>query len=138
MNNDVFRHIHDLFLQYSNEEQANQMSKYMKGKFSFYGIQSPIRRKISRDIVTSLKLLPISEIIDLIKILWSAEHRELQYLAMDIIDKRKGSLNASHLELGEYLALNKTWWDNVDYLSTHFFAPFLINLQVTERHAYIL
>ncbi len=138
MNNDVFRHIHDLFLQYSNEEKAHQMSKYMKGKFSFYGIQSPIRREISRDIITSLKPLPISEIIDLIKILWSAEHRELQYLAMDIIDKRKGSLNASHLELGEYLVLNKTWWDTVDYLSTHFFAPILISMQVTERHAYIL
>lgn len=130
--------IQNIFLQYSNEEKSKQMTKYLKGKFDFFGIPSPIRRQISKEIISRLKSAPLEDILALVEELWTADQRELQYLAMDIVDRKKRFLNFEHLNLGEHLILSKSWWDTVDYLSTHFFAPILIKLTKKQRLEYVI
>ena len=125
-----------VFQSNSLPEKSIQMKAYMKGQFEFFGIPSPIRKDISKPFLLESKTRNKEEIKHLISQLWQEEQRELQYLAMEIMDKNKKRFEPSDLEFGESLVQTKSWWDTVDFLSTHFFGPILISMSKEERKEY--
>lgn len=46
-----FEIIKDKFESYMDEDNAKSMSDYMKNKFEFYGIPSPLRKIITKDFI---------------------------------------------------------------------------------------
>ena len=44
-----------VFRNSANPEQAAKMSAYMRDQFEYLGIQTPLRRKLSRDIIKAHK-----------------------------------------------------------------------------------
>lgn len=106
-----------------NQTNAIAMKKYMRGKFEFLGIKSPDRKQITKEFVK--ETLGLSEIRELVELLWDLPHREYQYFAIDFLDKNIQSFGESKTELEanfnlmEYLVTTKSWWDTVDAIASH-------------------
>ncbi len=110
--------LYDFFSYYSNEEDAIRMKKYLRGQFEYFGIRSPERRMLTKEFFKEYGLPERSELQKVIKEIWSQDERELHYVAIDILDKYKKSIIEEDIVLIEYLAVNKSWWDTIDFLSS--------------------
>ncbi len=105
---------------------ALAMSKYMRNKFTFFGIKTPERRKIQREFVKVHKAEFEDRrlLLEFTPLLWDQEEREFQYFGCDILrDFRERVLGSSEAEFREAMACldklitTKSWWDTVDALS---------------------
>lgn len=105
------------FSQNYDIENAFYMKKYMKNRFEFYGIKSPLRKELSKPFLKKENLPNITEINSIIKELWREPQRELQYFAMDLLSKYSKQLKDEDYTIFEYMIINKSWWDTVDYIS---------------------
>ena len=102
--------IFDTFRASKNPEQAVKMKSYMRDQFDFLGIQTPLRRKISRDVVKAHKTVNWGFIFKC----WEQPEREFQYLAIDCLDRAKSTLSPSDIPNLKQLIIEKSWWDTVD------------------------
>ncbi len=110
--------IQELFEQIAVPEDADGMRKYMKDQFDFYGIRSPARKELSRQI---LKALKEEEKFDtnLFTALWQADQRELQYLAQEYLFHVRKWWKEDVIEEVIFALTTKSWWDTVDYISSN-------------------
>ncbi len=130
-------HIVALFEVHRNDHQASMMSRYMKDQFGFLGIQSPLRRELTRSILANRNLAGLSaeELIPLVMKLWELPYREYQYLAMDLLNRKMKKASYVMIEPLEYLIVTKSWWDTVDMIASHHVGPlFLIKPELVKKH----
>ncbi len=107
-------------LEYSGDpETAIKWSAYMRNKFEFYGVSAPIRKQVLKEQYALAKNLSHDDLIQEIDELWSDDHRECQYAAMDILFKRKKNLVADDFDHVMSWVTTKSWWDTVDGLVSH-------------------
>ncbi len=111
-----------LFEASADRTKASQMAAYMKGLFSFYGIQKPLRTDITKASVKLYSKLPFEELKTLILTLWAKPKRELHYFAVDIL--YKAPLHKKSIDLFEKLILQKSWWDTVDNIAIRLVGPY--------------
>ena len=102
--------IFDTFRASANPEQAVKMKSYMRDQFDYLGIQTPLRRKLSRDVIKMHKDVDWSFIFKC----WKQPEREFQYLAIDCLDRVKSALSSSDILNLKRLIIEKSWWDTVD------------------------
>jgi len=108
----------------ANTQLAIGMKAYQKNKFEFYGLTAPKRREICQPILHHSKLLSKKETIILVKELWNQPQRECHYLAQELLLQNSNkSIEKEDINLLEWLVLNKSWWDTVDFI-----APKLISI----------
>ena len=107
-----------------NPTDAAAMKKYMREKFEFYGVKSPLRREIVKEILGGKdKDLTIKDIREFAKILWEKPQRELQQIAMEFLAKHRKILCENdadfeeNIEFFKMLVTSKSWWDTVDMLA---------------------
>ncbi len=103
----------------ADKENAYFMKKYMRDLFPFFGIKSPKRKEIFRQFIKNEGLPSINDLQEVIKLLYSKQERELHYFAMELVDKYSKKLDEYGIKLFEYLIVNKSWWDTVDYIAVH-------------------
>lgn len=106
--------------QYENQEKAKSMERYMKDNFPFFGIQTPERKELFREVLKIEGVPSIEDVPSIVRELWTLPEREFQMLALTLLDKYKKHLNDTHLPLLEELIITKSWWDSVDMLASHF------------------
>lgn len=115
--------LEEIYSANSNASKAEEMERYMKNLFPFFGIQAPIRRAISKDWlkVTSSNFGSPSHRWQLVQALWVREQREFQHTCIDWIGSWKKNNwiieDASQLT---WILTNKSWWDSVDIIASHF------------------
>jgi len=97
----------------ANAEKAGAMAAYMRHRFAFLGIQTPLRRQHTRPLIRAFSDDPLAAAGKL----WSLPQREYQYVAVDLLRQQRGQLAGSHLPALEHLVLSKSWWDSVDGLA---------------------
>ncbi len=97
----------------SDSENSVHMSNYMKNKFDFYGIKSPLRRKIYKDFLKNEKK---SKAIDwkFLDTCYADNHREFQYLVIDYLIAMKNHLTYDDIEKLRSYIKQKQWWDTID------------------------
>jgi len=117
--------IQKLFEANRNSENAKKMAAYMKNKFPFMGIPSPLRNELFRELQNQFGKIDISDIEALSHKLWTLPEREYQYLAIALVLKVKKQLTPSHLEFVLELIKDKSWWDSIDALAPHFVGKIL-------------
>jgi 3-methyladenine DNA glycosylase AlkD len=106
-----------LFEQYRNEDNANQMERYMKNHFSFLGVKSPNRKKLTNLYFQETKILKENFDPKFVKELWNMKEREYQYIALEYIERSLRKITKDDIQLMEYLITTKSWWDTVDMLA---------------------
>jgi len=94
---------------------AHDAAAYMRNQFEFAGIKTPLRRTLSRGLLTQSKDLLEREVIALCKELWAEPEREFQYVACDLLAKNAKRLSPGFIKKdAKWFITNKSWWDSVD------------------------
>lgn len=113
------------FMAHADAEISLQMKKYMKDRFEFYGIKSPLRSKLYREHKKQFGLIPTDKKSKIVRCCWNAPQREWQYFAMEFLGKETKKADQQLIELYEFMIVNKSWWDSVDYIAVNLVGPFL-------------
>lgn len=101
----------------ANTTEAIPMKKYMKNKFDFFGIKSPLRKEIYKDFKSKCGLLPDENFGEIIRWCWKQDEREYQYFAMEFLSKRMKKSTMEIIDLYEFMIVEKSWWDSVDFIA---------------------
>ncbi len=110
-----YEQIKKLFEENKNDEQAEQMSKYMRNQFLFYGLKTPLRRSVYKEVLKSEKQR--AEIDwDFLDLCYEDEHREFQYLVYDYLLALSKYISYDDIPKIKNYIINKSWWDTVDIL----------------------
>ena len=110
---DKYSKIKQLFEQNRDEENAIKMSKYMRDLFKFYGIPTPVRKSLYKDLLKEEKAKKTIDWNFLDKC-YEDDYREFQYLALDYIENMQKFLNYDDVpKLYKYIKA-KQWWDTID------------------------
>jgi 3-methyladenine DNA glycosylase AlkD len=87
----------------------------MRNQFEFLGIKTPLRRELSKTLVSQSRVLSERDLVLLCKELWAQPEREFQYVACDLIAKNASRLSPEYLKRdAPWFIKNKSWWDTVD------------------------
>ncbi|WP_421868950.1 DNA alkylation repair protein [Marinoscillum sp.] len=113
-----------VFTENANASVASQQQAYLKNKFEHFGIKSPIRREITKPFLTKDNLSEQSELTEIIQSLWNQPEREFQAFGLDLSSKYVRRLDASCINLFEYMTVHKSWWDTVDFIATNLMGPY--------------
>ena len=103
----------------SDADVAKKMSKYMKGHFRFFGIPSPTRRDLLRNHIQTAAYIPDEKLNEIVKWSWAADEREWQYICMELLGRKANKVDEDIIELYEFLIVNKSWWDTIDYIASN-------------------
>lgn len=101
----------------ANTQQAVKMADYMKNQFVFYGINSPTRKLICKELYNEYGVP--ENAIEVAKVLFSQPHRECHYIAQELLLKAKNQWKEHHIEDIEWFILQNSWWDTVDFLASN-------------------
>jgi len=105
------------FEAHADSTAAVFMGNYLKGKFQFYGIASPLRRQLQQEFYAEFGYPPASMFKDIIHYVWHAEQREWQYTGMELAVRFSRKPGEELLQLAEYMITHKSWWDTVDLVA---------------------
>jgi 3-methyladenine DNA glycosylase AlkD len=103
-----------LLRDHSHTELARQMEAYMKNKYRFLGIQSPLRRSLSMPMLKDWGMYKLPIQPEFVRMLWDQEEREFQNVALDYLTNHVKRLEYEHIHLLHELIISKSWWDTVD------------------------
>jgi len=111
------RQVIHVFELHGDPIKAAPMAKYMKDKFAYFGISSPTRKEISKPLLAKSSLPEISMVPEIVRELWNQPQRELQYFALELLQKFFRFSPQDWIDLYEELIITKSWWDSVDGLA---------------------
>lgn len=93
---------------------ATGMRAYMRGRFEYVGIQTPVRRAAIASTIKAFKPVDAAELRKAAEGLWKMREREYQYVAADLLARYHAVLSLDDLPWLIDLAQEKSWWDTVD------------------------
>lgn len=114
------------FQKRADEEAAQYMIAYMKGQYDFFGIKAPVRREITIAYLKEKGIPEDKNLAEIILELWKRPQRELQNVAIDILERRKSRVQEQDIVLYEELIVTKSWWDTVDGLASSLVGHYFI------------
>ena len=114
---DFLFQIQNQFQQHANIEIAQAQSQYMKNKFEFFGIKSPLRRELQKPFLLTKYIPPKKDLDSIVKTLWLKPQRELHYFTQELVKKYTNQLELSDIDLFEFMIINNSWWDSVDFIA---------------------
>lgn len=97
---------------------------YMRNKFHFYGIITPKLKEISKPFFHKGYLPVKNEMDPIVRKLWSNPEREYQYFAQEFALKHVGNPEKTDIRLYEFMIVNKSWWDTVDFVAAKLIGSF--------------
>ena len=106
------------FLHHANADDAIGMKRYIKGKFEYHGLKSPIRKELSKPFLQTWAKEHALDPRKLAMELWMEPEREYQYVAMEFLALGKKYWQEHRIALYEDLIRTKSWWDTVDHISS--------------------
>ncbi len=110
--------------EHANVENARLMKKYMKELFPFFGIKAPERKILFSTFIQHQGFPLIHDVYDVVRMLFDKPERELHYFAIELADKFTGKFDHTGIKLFEYMIVNNSWWDTVDFIAAHSLGKF--------------
>ena len=102
------------FNKHSNPSIAISQKLYMRNQFEFFGLTANKRREIQK---TFFQNLEINDLNKFIYELWNLNKRDYQYLGQELLYSNHKNFKVGDIKLIEYMIINKSWWDTIDFLS---------------------
>ncbi|MGD1840147.1 MAG: DNA alkylation repair protein [Thermonemataceae bacterium] len=133
---DYVQAVVDRFSQAANAEQANKMARYMKNNFSFFGIKTPLRTTITKEITQQYGTPDYQNLAAIVQSLYKQPQRELHYYALDLVWQIRKQWKEDLISLLEEMVIQKSWWDTVDMIASKLIGAYFSNFP-TSREAYI-
>lgn len=98
-----------------DKENASSMSKYMRNLFIFYGLPTPKRKALYKDIIKEEKKQKKID-WEFLDRCYEDEHREFQYVVCDYLIAMNDFLTYEDILKIKKYAQTKQWWDTIDCL----------------------
>jgi 3-methyladenine DNA glycosylase AlkD len=108
------------FESHANPKIAAQQKAYMRNQFEYFGIKTPQRREIQKSFLSKEFLPKKSEAFQIVKTLWQKPQRDYQHFAQELAFKYKKELEKEDIQLFEFMIINKSWWDTIDFIAPKF------------------
>ena len=89
----------------------------MRGQYEYYGITSPRRKQICKE-VYSEHGVP-ENAIEIAKEMFLQPQREFHYVGQELLMKCKKQWKEHHIEDIEWFIITNSWWDTVDHLASN-------------------
>ena len=101
----------------ADPKRSQPMKKYMRDKFEFFGLSSPLRKSVCKEFLQ--QKLNSEETRKFVFLLWAKPEREFQYFAIDYLEKRMDTSAEfeANMQCMKGLITTKSWWDTVDNLA---------------------
>jgi 3-methyladenine DNA glycosylase AlkD len=115
MNTGMFEEIKKQFELNRNTDHAGKMAQYMRNRFKFYGLPTPVRRTVYKDFLKSGKSKKVIDWEFLDKC-YRSPYREFQYLVKDYLAAMQKQLKYEDIPKIRNYAKTKQWWDTIDGL----------------------
>lgn len=93
------------------------MRAYMKNKFEFLGIKTPVLRAAIAELIRAQKNATPADLLRNARALWALPGREYQYVAVGLLSHHAEKLTPQHIPALFALVRKKSWWDSVDSLA---------------------
>lgn len=111
---DLVDFVQDQLSRLADPDKAAPMAAYMKTEMPFYGVQTPERRPIAREMNRRYAPANRDDYEAAVLALWQLPHREEKYLAISYASSHQDFINGASLPLYETLVRTGAWWDFVD------------------------
>ncbi len=112
-----FAELRSAFEKHANPATAAGAKAYMRDLFEYYGLTSPLRRKLTIEFIEKSGYPPYEQLEEMVHYAWEQPQREWQYAALEIVGKFVKKADQSQLDLAEWMITNKSWWDSVDFIA---------------------
>lgn len=103
--------------QQANADRAEQMAKYMRDQFAFYGIDATTVKALTAQFNRTSSLPPTLALQDCINWCWMQPQREWQYIGQRQLYRFRKQLQLHDHPWLATLTLRGAWWDTVDFLA---------------------
>ncbi|XP_059165606.1 uncharacterized protein LOC131948107 [Physella acuta] len=125
----VFHTLCDRFEKLRDTTKAVGMCKYMRNQFEYFGIPTPQRRDVYKNLWKDVRLLNSSELRTLACQTWFSPEREFQYFTAELLEREVLRIYSDDNQSPEntvlkaldfvktFLLHEKSWWDTVDTLA---------------------
>ncbi|MBU1370579.1 MAG: DNA alkylation repair protein [Bacteroidetes bacterium] len=107
----------------ANPEIASGAEKYMRNQYPFYGIPAPVRAEIFKTFIKSQGLPDWEKLEEISLNAWQLPQREMQYAAMNVLDRSINKMPPEAVNLLEKLIVQKSWWDTIDFIAPGLAGP---------------
>lgn len=113
---------------------AEQMSKYLKNKHSFYGLKAPQRRQCATRVIQhwrkdhGIQKIPENLARAVLCALYACKEREMHYVGAEFCASlmRSGPVTPKFLSVVKLGVETKSWWDTVDIFAASSMSPYLL------------
>lgn len=112
------------FQRKANKTIAVQQKAYMRNQFEYFGLKTPTRKDVSKPFLLKNSLPKKEALHEIIKLLWQKSEREFIYFAHALVFKYKVQFVKEDLALFEYMVVNKSWWDSIDFIAPNLLAHY--------------
>lgn len=133
---EIYSYITSLCEQNADLHGEPAMKAYMKNHFEFYGINSPLRKEMVKDIKKKFSFKNDDALWALVDKLWHSDQRELQYIALDILAPLASKLTKENMSILEHMILTKSWWDTVDMIAPNLIGKIFMS-DTASRDIYV-
>jgi len=124
--NSLLENLETEFIKHGDPIIAAGQKAYMRGQFECYGLKATIRRQIQKPYLNIKYLSKEYDIEETIKFLWKKPQREYQYFAQEFAYNSRAPLRKKDIHIYEFMVVNKSWWDTIDYISTKLIGKYFL------------
>ncbi len=104
----------------ADPDRAPAMAAYMRGRFPFLGIPTPVRRLLGREVLAGLDAPGPPDWRAVGRACWALPEREYQYFGADYACRYAA---VGDLGSARHLIVTRSWWDTVDALAARLVGP---------------
>lgn len=109
--------VRNTFHTHGNPEVAQGQMAYMRHQFEYFGLKMPAWTGLTKEILSREGLPEGQNLIDLARLCFADEHREMQYFALECVQRSLKKQPPEGIDLLEELICAKSWWDTVDWIA---------------------
>jgi 3-methyladenine DNA glycosylase AlkD len=107
-------------------QTAAEMQRYMKSEQPFYGVKTPLRKKIFREAMAACPITSRADYEAIIAALWAGQYREELYQALEVAQNCRAFHGPESWLLYEKLVFTAPHWDTLDWLATRVVSPLIL------------
>ena len=90
---------------------------YMRYQFEYFGLKAPQWMALTKQIHDQLGIPEGDALRALVDDCFSADQREMQYFALQTVEKVLKKQGEEFIDMLETLIVTKSWWDTVDWIA---------------------
>jgi 3-methyladenine DNA glycosylase AlkD len=114
---EYFQQVKSIFQAKGDPNTAVGQIAYMRNQFDFFGLKAPIWMALTKEIHQKNGIPKGDDLKSLVRMCFEDEHRELQYFAIETVQKVVKKESEDFIDFLEEMIVEKSWWDSVDWLA---------------------